>query len=149
MEGGGSMSGTGRRIFPGGKMKDEKIIEVSSTELNASLAEYLARVRAGESFLVAEQGTPVVKLEPLVAAPQLERERWLLDVPRECGVCHDLITDSFVHGTLKTGDWSLVCARCYEQHGAEFSSWPAIIYRREGEEFFSVGEVHETKKGQG
>ena len=45
---------------------------VGSRELKAKLSTYLARARAGESFVVTDYGSPVARLVPLHSDPLLD-----------------------------------------------------------------------------
>jgi prevent-host-death family protein len=49
----------------------EGMISTPSTELKASLSEYLARVKSGEELLVTERGRPVARIVPLHGEEEL------------------------------------------------------------------------------
>jgi len=47
------------------------MISTPSTELKASLSEYLSRVKSGEELLVTERGRPVARIVPLRGEEEL------------------------------------------------------------------------------
>jgi prevent-host-death family protein len=51
--------------------KSKRMITTPSTELKASLSEYLSRVKSGEELLVTERGRPVARIVPLRGEEEL------------------------------------------------------------------------------
>ncbi len=52
------------------------------SELRDSLSEYLARVRKGETVIVYDRDTPIARIEPIAAAPELGVPDWVIEAEK-------------------------------------------------------------------
>jgi len=48
--------------------------------------------------------------------------KWLGDPPKECDLCHNTLTNSFVDGRTTWGPWAIMCNRCHGQFGSGFGT---------------------------
>lgn len=62
-------------------------MDVAVSALRADLANWIARVRAGEEVIVTDRGTPVARLLPVDTAPLLDQlvQRGVLSRPTRAG----------------------------------------------------------------
>jgi len=63
-------TGSLREIFPHGATMSH--MEIGVRELRRDASRWLARVRAGETFVVTDRGRPVARLSPIAAATGYE-----------------------------------------------------------------------------
>lgn len=48
--------------------------------------------------------------------------KWLSPPPKECDLCHNELTNTFVDGKTIWGPWANMCTRCHGEFGFGFGT---------------------------
>jgi len=46
------------------------------------------------------------------------KKEWISPAPKECDLCHQKLTNSFVDGKTDLGPWGIMCCQCHAIHGS-------------------------------
>lgn len=100
----------------------------------------------GQGFTRAEDGSckycggvgkvRAMTVGAVMASKTPKRRKWLGSPPRECDLCHEKITDSFVDGATIHGPWACMCRRCCQEQGRGLGTGLGQLYEKEADGVF-------------